>query len=546
MRNKHYPLYPTEEFHTVRELLDLAAEKYKDKDAYIYKIRKNTYKKTFGEFAKEVHALASFFISEGYSSQRIAILGENSYEWLLTWFAVVISGNTAVPLDKMLSEEQLKFVLSDTGVSLIIYSKQFADFIPAFKDENELLKVLSMENDLGSCLEKGGKALAEKNKTEVEIRPEPSDTAMIIYTSGTTGIAKGVMLSHNNLTFDAMGVSMHLESGGNNLFVLPLNHAYAIIAILVVMNKGKPTCINSGLKRFAQEIKEFKPHEMYLVPLIVENLFDKIMEKAKAEGKLKQLKFLMKLSLFLYSIGIDIRRKLFKPILNEFGGNLSILVCGGAALDPDYIKAFRAFGINVLIGYGISECSPVISVNRNEHWRDGSVGIPLKGVEVKTDAPDGKSEGELYVRGGIVMKGYWRNEKATAETFDGDWFKTGDIGCIDKDGFVYITGRKKNVIILSNGKNLYPEELEMQLVKLPAIAEVLVYEENKKVTAEIFPDEDFINENDIQDVKEYIESVVEKFNKQFPACKSIAAVKLRNTCFEKTSTKKIIRKRIAS
>ncbi|NLX78950.1 MAG: acyl--CoA ligase, partial [Clostridiales bacterium] len=314
MRNKHYPLYPTEEFHTVRELLDLAAEKYKDKDAYIYKIRKNTYKKTFGEFAKEVHALASFFISEGYSSQRIAILGENSYEWLLTWFAVVISGNTAVPLDKMLSEEQLKFVLSDTGVSLIIYSKQFADFIPAFKDENELLKVLSMENDLGSCLEKGGKALAEKNKTEVEIRPEPSDTAMIIYTSGTTGIAKGVMLSHNNLTFDAMGVSMHLESGGNNLFVLPLNHAYAIIAILVVMNKGKPTCINSGLKRFAQEIKEFKPHEMYLVPLIVENLYDKIMEKAKAEGKLKQLKFLMKLSLFLYSIGIDIRRKLFKPI----------------------------------------------------------------------------------------------------------------------------------------------------------------------------------------------------------------------------------------
>lgn len=546
MKNRQYPFYNSDSFQTVRELLDIAEKKYGERDAYIYKIRKNTYKKTYAEFISEVHALARYFIKEGYTSQRIAILGENSYEWIVTWFAVVISGNTAVPLDKMLSEEQLKFVLADTGASLLIYSNQFAEYVPSFKAANELLKEICMEKDLQSCLESGKAALMAENKTAIDVKIKPSDTAIIIYTSGTTGIAKGVMLSHSNLCSDAMGVSKHAESSGNNLFVLPLNHAYAIIALLVVINKGKASCINSGLKRFAAEIKEYKPHEMYLVPLIVENLYSKIMDKAKSEGKLKQLKFLMKVSLFLYSIGIDVRRKLFARVLSEFGGKLEILICGGAALDPDYVKAFRAFGINILIGYGISECSPVISVNRNNHYRDGSVGLPLSGVEVKTDAADGRSEGELYVRGGIIMKGYWNNKKATEETFDGEWFKTGDIGYIDKDGFIYITGRKKNVIILSNGKNLYPEELEMQLVKLPAIAEVLVYEENKAVTAEIFPDEDYIIENEIADINEHIEALVEKFNKQLPACKSITAVKLRNTCFEKTSTKKIIRKRIAS
>lgn len=547
MKNKNYPYHESAEFQKIYELLDLAVKRYGSQEAYVYKKGKTVYKKTFLDLSDDANSLAAYFISQGYKRKRIAILGDNSYEWIVTWFATVISGNIVVPLDKMLATDQLHFIIKDTGASVVFYSKQFTEHADFFKKEDGNIRCISMDSTFAECVKSGSNILKEKKSKRVPDITEKDQTAVIIYTSGTTGVAKGVILTQYNFCTETIAISRTLKSSGSNMLVLPLNHAYALVGcVLVVMNLGRKTYICSGLKRFTSEIKEFAPTEMYLVPLFVETMYCKIMDAAKQQGKLRQLKFLMKVSLRLYNMGIDIRRKLFASVLKEFGGNLELLLCGAAPIDPLYLKSFRAMGITVLEGYGITECSPVISVNRNRYYKDGSVGLPLPGVEVKTDAQDGRSEGEIYIKGSIVMPGYFENDKATAEAFDGNWFKTGDIGCIDNDGFIYITGRKKNIIILSNGKNLYPEELEQQIQRIPAVSEVLVYEENNSVTAEIFPNIDYLEEKGVTNIQRYIEDAIENLNSQLPAGKSIASVRVRESCFEKTATQKIIRKKYAS
>lgn len=545
MRNKPYAYYDSATFDTIWDLLDLAEKRYAEKEAYIFKKKKVVVKKTYADLVADAHALAAYFINEGYARKRLAILAENSYEWIVTWFGIVLSGNIAVPLDKMLDLEHLHFIISNTAASALIYSKQYKEQAHFFKEKYSDMAFLCVDTEFEDRLASGRALLKAKKLTRVPNDFDKNQTAEIIYTSGTTGVAKGVALTQDNLCAELIAVSMSMQSNGSNMLVLPLNHCYAMMTVLVVLNKGQTTYICSGIKRFSQEVKEFAPAELYLVPLFVETMYHKIMEAAKQKGKEKQLKMLIKVSLGLYNMGIDIRRKLFATVLNEFGGNLNAMLSGGAPIDPMYLKAFRAFGVDVMEGYGISECSPVIAANRNAHYRDGSVGQALHGVEVKTDAPDGKSEGELYVRGRIVMQGYFENEDATAETFDGDWFKTGDYGRIDKDGFIYITGRKKNIIILSNGKNLYPEELEQQIMRIPGVKEVIVYEENRAITAEIYPDCDLLSEDGIENHTEHLEAAIEKLNKQLPAGKSITKVKVRDTCFEKTATQKIIRKKYA-
>lgn len=544
MKNKNYPYHESATFEKISELLELAVKRYGKQEAYVYKNKKDIISKTFLQLSDDVHALAAYLIKQGYKRSRIAILADNSYEWIVTWFATIISGNIVVPLDKMLGTEQLHFIIEDTAASAVVFSKQFREQADYFKNADDNIQCIGIDNDFQDCIKRGKAILKAEKKSLVHDSTDNQEAAVIIYTSGTTGVAKGVILSQSNFCAETIAVAQTLESYGSNMLVLPLNHAYALVGcVLVVMNLGRKTYICSGLKRFSSEIKEFAPTEMYLVPLFVETIYNKIMDAAKKKGKLKQLEFLMKVSLRLYNMGIDIRRKLFATVLKEFGGNLKLLLCGAAPIDPLYLEGFRAMGITVLEGYGITECSPVISVNRNHYYKDGSVGLPLPGVKVKTDAPDGKSEGELCVKGPIVMSGYYENEKATAEAFKDGWFLTGDIGRIDEDGFIYITGRKKNIIILSNGKNLYPEELEYQILRIPVVKEVLVYEEDRAVTAEVFPNFEYLEENGVKNAQEYIEDAIDKLNSQLPAGKSIAKVRIRETDFEKTATQKIIRKR---
>lgn len=537
MKNKPYPLYQFDQAENIWALLELAADKYGEKDAYVYKQGKQLLRKSFVTFRDESHALAAYFIGEGMRGQKIAILSENSYEWIVSWFGIVLSGNIAVPVDRLLQPEQIAFILGDTQAAAIVHSEQYKNML---EPDSAIIKIHT-KNDLPARIAQGAARLKAEGKTTVPDDTDKDEIALIIYTSGTTGIAKGVALTQDNLCFDMNSLTQFATFPGHNLFVLPLNHVYAFQGVLIFLAEGLTTYISAGLKRLSQELKDYGPHTMCVVPLFLESMHGKVMANARKEGIEKKLRMLMKLSLGLYNIGIDVRRKLFGRVLEAFGGNLSTVFCGGAAIDPDYVRDFRAFGVTVIVGYGITECSPVISGNRNNYHRDGTVGRPIPGAEFKTDAPDGKSEGELYVRGRMVMRAYYNNEAATREAFDGDWFKTGDVGVIDDEGVITITGRKKNIIILSNGKNLYPEELELLLMKQLAVKEVVVREADKQVAAEIYPDSGWLEENGITDAQAHLEAAVEAINQTLPPYKNITKIILRDTEFPKTSSQKIRR-----
>lgn len=541
MRNLPYPYYQVEQAENIWGLLEMAAVRYAGRDAYVFKKGKHVQRKSFEVLHLEAHAFAAFFAAQGLRRERIAILGENSYGWIVAWFGIVLSGNIAVPIDRLLEEDQIAFLLNDTRAKAVVFSRQYDDMIPSTLADGGPLTRIAMEDCLPECIRQGAGLLKSQGKKAVPDDTDKHADALIIYTSGTTGLAKGVVLSQHNLCFDMNSLNQIARFPGSNLFVLPLNHVYAFQGALVFISQGLTTYLSASLKRVAQEMKEYQPFAMCVVPLFIESMHGKIMDSARQQGAEKKLRWLMRLSLRLYAAGIDVRRLLFRRILREFGGNLNTMFCGGAALDPEYIRDFRAFGINVMVGYGITECAPVLCGNRNAHYKDGSVGMPIPGAELRTDAPDGLAEGELLARGPMIMRGYYQNDAATADAFDGEWFKTGDIGYIDKDGFVFITGRKKNIIILSNGKNLYPEELELQLMKLPAVCEVVVCEDDRQVAAKIFPNGEWLREQGVSDVRAYLEDAIHLMNQRLPLYKNITKIQLRTSGFPKTSTQKIRR-----
>jgi len=316
--------------------------------------------------------------------------------------------------------------------------------------------------------------------------------------------------------------------------------------VAVTLLSGSRICINSGIKNVLTDFKKYAPQTIFLVPLFVENFYKKIWSGAKAQKRDKTLRNLIKMSNALLTAGIDMRPTLFKSVRRSFGGGLKLIVCGGAPIEPKYVAGFRDFGITVLNGYGITECAPVVSVNRNHHYRDGSAGLPLPGCDVTIREPDDSGLGEICVRGDTVMQGYYNNETATNDAFEDGWFRTGDIGYMDDDGFLFVTGRRKNLIVLSNGKNVYPEELEAGLMEIPLVKEVVVREVAAKghsdvVAAEIFPDYEEASSLGIDNLQAYFEKSVEDYNKLNPAYKRIRRVILRDTEFEKTTTKKIKR-----
>lgn len=324
---------------------------------------------------------------------------------------------------------------------------------------------------------------------------------------------------------DTIGACRNTEVFGPSLLTLPLHHTFAFTtSVLAMLAYRVPICINRSLRTFIPDMQEFKPQNMFLVPLYVETMYRNIWKTAETQGKDKLLRNMVILSNILRKMGIDLRRKLFRSILSQFGGNLDLIICGGAPLKQSYIDGMEAFGIQVLNGYGITECAPVVAVNRNRFFRRGSVGLPLPCSEIKI------VDGEICVRGPNVTPGYYQDDASNNDAFLNDWFKTGDLGYLDEDGFLYITGRRKNLIILSNGKNVSPEELEERLLDLPHVQEAVVYEENGMIAAEIFA-------QDQTGVQEHVTAL----NRELPVYKRIQKVVFRDREFEKTTTKKIKR-----
>lgn len=525
MKNIKYPYYNVPELKSLQELLSYCAESFGDKTAFHYLKKNDEIKINYKTFFSDVAALCSYFIDAGYNRTHMAILGENSYEWLVSFFAVINSNNVAVPLDKELSAQDISKIIDKSDSVVLIHSDEYSDEAAVNKNislinTKNLSKIIS-EYKTDRC-----KDLSFYDTVAID------NDAMcaIFYTSGTTAEPKGVMLSHKNIISDTIATSRSVRVSDTSMLTLPLHHTYGFVAsITIPMLIGGSIFINSSTRHFLRDMNFSKPEYIAVVPLIAEVMYKKIWEKAKESNKDKALKILIKISNFLLSIGIDVRRKLFSNIIEGFGGNLEILVIGGAAIDPEYVKCFHSLGIKSLVGYGITECSPVVSTVRNEHYCPESVGTVHPGVSVRV------LDGEIQVKGDTVFSGYYKNAAATTEVFDGKWFKTGDIGEL-KDDFLYITGRIKNLIILSNGKNISPEELEYNLKSgIKEINEVVVYSDFDKIIAEIYTDENY---------RSLVESKVFELNKNQPIYKQINEVKFRNCDFEKTTTKKIKRNNI--
>lgn len=510
-----YPLNPQPNLTNFRQLVDTNADAYPQDIAFQFQRNRQLVSITYQKFRDDIQTLSSYFYQQGLSRSKIAVLGENSYEWILTYFSAVMSNNIIIPIDKELPNDDIAYLLDFSSAELLVYADSYADVADAMLQGGRIKAALPMK-DFSKILDVPAK---------LEIATEETEMCAIIFTSGTTGKPKGVMLSQWNMVVDAVSGCKNVYFSGPSLLTLPLHHTFAFTAgVLVMLVYHVPIYINKSLRTFQTDMKLFRPQNMFLVPLYVETMYKNIWKTAKEQGKDKLLKRMIVLSNLLRKFGIDLRRKIFKSVLDNFGGNLNLLVSGGAAIRQEYIDGMDDIGILVLNGYGITECSPVVAVNRNKAYTPNSIGLSLTCNEIKIEA------GELCVKGDNVMLGYYQDPSATQAAIVDGWFKTGDLGYIDEDGFLYITGRKKNIIILSNGKNVSPEELEEKILDIPHVEEVVVFAKQGIITAEIFSE----NSTGIQEA-------ITTLNRDLPSYKRIQQVMFRDTPFEKTTTKKIKR-----
>ena len=562
-KNKNYPLYEVSPLTDFKDMLRQAVEQAGDKIAFRYfrdYAAKDIRDVTYNEFKRETEELGTGLASLGITNAHVAMVSENRYEWILTYLTVLNSEGVYIPVDKELPFNELMNILAHSDTKVVFFSKHYEqkfrenaaslpwikyfvgiDLAPEDSDE----RFISM----GALMMRGAELLNAGDTTYLNLQPKDEELKMLVYTSGTTGTSKGVMLSLHNLVssvYYGLQISTVYDT---DLSVLPYNHTYeAVCGILVSLHHHSTICINDSLRHVAENLKLFKPDYIMLVPLFVENLYKKIQNTLEATGKAKLINTMIATSNGMRRMGIDMRKKLFKPIHDVFGGRLIKIVCGGAPIRPELAAFFDAIGINLINGYGITECSPLVSANRDYYNDYRSVGVQLPCVELKIDEPNEAGEGEIMVKGDIVMMGYYKKPDVTAEVLSEDgWFRTGDYGRLNDEGQLFITGRKKNLIVLKNGKNVYPEEIEEYLSGIPYVEEVVVYAvknesgEETALCAEIFPNEELFAGKTQEERHAAIKSAVEELNKTLPPYKKILKIKLRATEFEKTTSKKIRR-----
>ena len=569
--NKNYPIYKTTFIDDMRSLVEEAAQNFSDSIAISYKENywdKEVKKVTFSQWRDDVRHLGTALIANGLREENIAIVGENSYGWCCSFFAVMAIGSVTVPVDKELPADDIEGIISTTRCKAVIFGKTAEAKIKELLSKGALNTVETLisvaaeskleTSDLnGKTLtsvaalqEKGAALYKQGDNSYYDYKIDVNKLASIVFTSGTTGKGKGVMLSQANIGLDMTLGMYNFDITRKTLHVLPPHHTFgSTVNYVGHLAQGCEVYISSGIKHVSDEIKEQQPTHLILVPAFLEVMNRKIWATARKSKKEGLLKTMMKVSDLLRKVGIDVRRKLFGSVLSAFGGKLELIICGGAKLDEEIIRTFDSLGITILNGYGITECAPLISANRNKYRKPGSVGTPILACRVKIDHPDENGEGEICVKGPNVMLGYYNNPEATAEVFDKDgFFRTGDYGKLDEEGWIYITGRKKNLIILSNGKNVYPEEIEADLQKVEGVCEVVVYAgesrlQKDKITivAEIFPDTELLREKGIDNMQAYFEEQVKWLNAKMPSYKAVKHVRLRDSEFQKNTSRKITR-----
>ena len=555
---KDLPLREKIEFPNIKEMIRECAKMYGDRIAYSYRIKPHDEKavtKTYIELKDDVTALATELIARGYQGKHIALIGKLSYTWVLVYYATLSIGSVLIPLDRDWQAADLADTVKKADTDLLIVDADIKEKGNEICETIDLAPLLFIggECDTIESLIEAGRAKVLAGDDSVTAAPiDPDAMALLVFTSGTTGKGKGVMLSQRNICSDLADVIPYIDFSVKTLAVLPPHHTYGSSVSIFGQNSiGSNIYISSGIRYVSKELKDEKPGHICAVPLYLETFYRKLTAGIKDSGKEGLVRFLMKLSNGLRKIGIDLRKAFFqKSVLASFGGELNMLISGGAPINQEIIDTFDALGITVLNGYGITECAPLIAVNHNRFIVDGSVGPVLHIDTIKINEPNEDGEGEIYVKGPNVMLGYYKDEETTREAFDEEgYFKTGDYGKYDeKTRVLSITGRKKNLIILSNGKNVYPEEIESDLIATPGLLEIVVYEGKSKrgdmynaIVAEIYPDYDFMKKNGIEDVKKYFQESVDKYNKTAVPYKKIAVLKIREEEFPKNTLRKILR-----
>ena len=553
-------------FENLKEMMKNSEEKFGDEVAFYRdgKGLEDSKKVTYKEFCYEINSLGTALIEMGLKGKRIAVIGENRYEWELSYLAVVTGTGTIVPLDKALPENEIESLIIRSEVEAIIYSEKYDECMAKIqKQGNTKLKYfISMDlekNDfnkysLKEITKKGKELLDGGNKEFLEAKIDNEEMSIMLFTSGTTNQSKAVMLSHKNICTNVKDIRnvFELDETDRLLSFLPLHHTFeCTVGFLYPLSIGGSIIFSKGVRHIADELKNFKITAMICVPVVFEKMYDKLMKTIEDKGKMPTVKKGIKLSNCLLKVGIDIRKKLFKEIHDNLGGCLRVMVAGGAALSPEKEKGFWDLGFNVLQGYGLTETSPVIAAELTKQKRLGSIGKKFPSVEVKIDNPDKSGVGELLAKGDSVMIGYYNNEEANEEVFTEDgWFRTGDLARIDKNGYLYISGRKKFVIVLKNGKNVYPEEIESLLEKSELIKECMVFgmparDGDVTLSVKICYDKDYVKKQfgdiTIDDLKEKIWNWVKEVNKTMPKYKYVKKLILTDEELVKTTTLKIKR-----
>lgn len=555
--NKKHMLHEKREFENVRALIEWAGDFYKDRTAFSFRKapRAEISKVSYPEFRDDVRALATELYSMGCANKHCILIGKNSYEWIICYYATLSIGAVLVPLDRDWGKEELLETAKRADVSYLFVDSDIAEKGEFIEANTELCApAVYLGREEGSCvkslIEKGREKFNESSDAYFNAEIDPYKMALLVFTSGTTGKGKGVMLCQNNFLSDLSDIIPYMDFSNKTVGVLPPHHTYGSSVMFIghVMI-GSEIYLSSGLRYVQAELKEQKPGHLVLVPLYLETFYRKILANIKDKGKEKLVFRMIKISNFLLKLGIDLRKKLFGEIRAAFGGKIKMVISGGAPINPDIVYFFNAIGIGTLNGYGITECAPIIAVNRSKNVIHGTVGNVLDIDTVKIADPNEDGEGEILVKGPNVMLGYYKDEQATKDAFDEEgFFRTGDYGTLSKDGILAITGRKKNLIILSNGKNVYPEEIENELVSVPGVIDVIVYEgqskrgmEHNAIVAEIFPDKEYIEKNNITDIKAHIQKYINEYNKTAVPYKKIAVLKVRDEDFPKNTLRKIMR-----
>ena len=558
-------IYDAEKFDNIRDIMANAVKLYPNNVAF--KIKHKNGKEvsytdiTYSEFQKEINEFGAGLMAMGYKDKRVAVIGKNSYPWALTYCTVLGGLGVLVPLDKGLPEAEIELSLKRSKAEVIVFDKEYEETIKKIFQNgttslNKCICMVDTEIDGFTTIkdvEKIGKdELAKGNNEYLNAEIDTKKMAAIIFTSGTTSMAKAVMLSQENIASNIYNLNCveYIDPTDINMAFLPFHHTFGSTGLLLFMSRGATNVFCDGLRYIQDNMKEYHVSCFVCVPLLIESIYKKVMHQIEKQGKMKTFEKGMKISKFLLKFKIDIRKKLFKEIYDNLGGNLRFVVSGASAIDRTVAEGFNDLGFLTVQGYGLTETAPVLVAENVKNIRYGSIGLPLPEVDIKIDNPNEEGIGEIIAKGPNVMLGYYEDEEATNAVIDKDgWFHTGDLAYMDKDGYIFIAGRKKNVIVLKNGKNIYPEELEQLISELPYVAENMVFgmpkDDDLVVSVKIVYNEIYVKQKygniSEEELKDIIWKDVKEINSKLTTYKHIKNLVITKEPMIKTTTAKVKR-----